>query len=100
VYVLASSSEFISIPVSGPTGVNLANATVSIALVSVLTGGEPATADYKSAQWLNGEAARQFTPNAGTEYAPGEYTAFVRVVNAPEDVRLASGRVRIGDARA
>jgi hypothetical protein len=97
-YVLASSSEYLCIPVSGPVA-NLTGYTVSIALVSVLTGGEPATADYKSAIWLNGEAARQFTPNAGTEYLPGEYTAFVRVQATPEDVRLTSGRVRIGDVR-
>lgn len=93
--ILASSTEYISIPVTGPVD-NLTGYPVTIALIPEATGGEPALGDYKSAAWINGEAAHLVT--AG-DYPAGEYLAFVRIVAAPEDVRLFAGRVRVGDAR-
>lgn len=93
--ILASSSEYISIPVTGPVA-DLTPFTVSVALIPEATGGEPVLGDYKSATWINGKAAHLIT--AG-DYPAGEYLAFVRIQATPEDVRLYSGRVRIGDAR-
>jgi hypothetical protein len=93
---LASATQYVFIPVTGPSGVNLANLAVSVALILESAGGEPADTDYQSATWVNGEAALLVTPSA---YAAGEYLAFVRVVAPPEDIRLFAGRVRIGDAR-
>lgn len=93
--ILASSSEYISIPVTGPVD-DLTPYTVSVALIPEAVGGEPALGDYKSAAWVNGEAAHLIT--AG-DYPAGEYLAFVRIQASPEDVRLFSGRVRIGDTR-
>jgi len=95
VNILASSTEYIMIPVTGPVD-DLTLFPVSVALRLEATEGEPATGDYQSATWINGEAALLVT--AGS-FAPGQYLAFVRVQAAPEDVRLLSGRVRIGDAR-
>lgn len=94
--ILASSTEYVSIPVTGPVA-DLTPFTVSIALIPESTGGEPAVGDYKSAAWINGAAAHLVT--AG-DYPAGDYMAFVRIVAPPEDVRLFSGRVRIGDVRA
>jgi hypothetical protein len=93
--ILASSTEFICIPMSGPYA-DLTVYAVSMALV--LPGaGEPLVTDYKTASWINGEVC--YKPNAG-DYAIGEYNAYVRIVAGTEDVRLLSGRVRIGDARS
>lgn len=93
--ILASSTEYVSIPVTGPV-TNLTVYPVTIALIPESTGGEPLLGDYKTATWINGEAAKLVT--AG-EYPPGDYLAFVRIVATPEDVRIFSGRVRIGDTR-
>lgn len=94
---LSTSTEYVYIPVTGPDGVNLPDLPVSVALILESAGGEPADTDYKSAIWnSSGEAV--LLVSAG-EYPDGQYLAFVRIVNAPEDVRLLSGRVRIGDAR-
>lgn len=93
--ILQTSSEKIAIPVTGPV-VDLSIYSVSVALVSASAGTEPADGDYQSAVWLNGEAVMLITKG---QYPPGDYMAYVRVVASPEDVRLASGRVRIGDVR-
>lgn len=93
--ILASSTEYLSIPVTGPVA-DLTAYPVTIALIPEATGGEPALGDYKSASWIGGKAAHLIT--AG-DYPAGDYLAFVRVVATPEDVRMFSGRVRIGDSR-
>lgn len=93
--ILATSTEFISIPVASPL-TNLTSYPVSIALI-VPGVGEPGNTDYKTATWINGEASMLIT--AG-DYPAGEYLAYVRVQASPEDVRLLAGRVRIGDARS
>lgn len=93
--ILASSTEYLSIPVTGPVD-DLTGYAVSIALIPEAAGGEPALGDYQSAAWINGEAAHLVTTG---DYPAGEYLAFVRVIAAPEDVRMFAGRVRIGDTR-
>jgi hypothetical protein len=97
--VLASSTEYICIALTGPFA-DLTGYPVSMALVLPGQGagvnGEPADNEYQASAWINGEVC--YKPTAG-QYPPGEYIAYVRIVAAPEDVRLLSGRVRIGDAR-
>lgn len=93
--ILQTSTEKIAIPVTGPVS-DLSGYAVSVALVSASAGAEPVSGDYQSAVWISGEAVMLIT--AG-QYPPGEYMAYVRVQASPEDVRLASGRVRIGDVR-
>lgn len=89
-----TSTEYLMVPVTGPFD-DPTVYPVSIALVPE-SGGEPATADYKTAQWMNGQAALLIT--AGS-YPEGVYMAWVRVQAGAEDVRREAGRVRIGDAR-
>jgi len=92
---LQTSTQYVSIPVSGP----VADPTifpVGIALLLESVGGEPTDSEYHTATWINGEAVLLLTPEM---YPAGAYLAFVRLQAAPEDVRLFSGRVRIGDAR-
>lgn len=93
---LSSSTEYMYIPVTGPTGTDLTQFTVSAALIPESTGGEPADSDYKPATWVNGEVALLITKG---EYPDGQYLSFVRVLVSPQDLRLLAGRYRIGDAR-
>jgi hypothetical protein len=90
--VLSTSTEYLLIPLTGPVS-DLTAYPVKIALVPA-GGGEPADGDYQAAQWIGGEAAILLSG-----FAPGEYMAYTRIQASPEDVRLAAGRVRIGDAR-
>ena len=94
-YIPATATAYVFIPLDGPQH-DLTGFAVSVALVADVSGAEPLTADYKPASWINGEVARLFSPG---DYAAGEYMAWVRVVAAPEDIRLPCGRMRIGDVR-
>jgi hypothetical protein len=93
---LSTSTEYVYIPVTGPDDVDLSTTVMSIALRLEATGGEPADADYKPAIWNGTEAVMLISKG---DYLDGQYLAFVRVVRAPEDVRMIGGRIRIGDAR-
>lgn len=95
-YIPATSSTYLFIPVTGPAD-DLSGFAASIALVPEPAGAEPADGDYRTATWIDGQPALLLT--AGL-YPPGEYMAWVRVLASPEDVRLPSGRVRIGDTRS
>lgn len=98
---LSSSTKYMYIPVTGPSGLDLTTLPVSVAMIPEAAGGEPGTNDYKSATWKttpDGQTEAVVLISAG-DYPDGEYLAFVRVVAAPEDIREYSGRVRIGDAR-
>lgn len=90
--ILASSTEYVFIPLDGPYG-DLTGYAVSVALLPD-DGTEPADSDYLPAIWLNGEVALLH------QWAAGDYMAYVRISAPPEDVRLISGRVRIGDTNA
>jgi hypothetical protein len=93
--ILASSREYICVPAEGPPGVDLTQYQAGMAIVPD-TGAEPDTGDYQAATWLDGEIA--FLPTPG-QYPPGFYMVYVRISASPEDVRLVSGRLRVGDIR-
>ena len=92
--LMETSTQYLMVPVSGPVD-DLTTYAAYIAIVDE-DAGEPADSDYRAATWINGEAA--LLVNAG-DYPAGQYMVYVRVVAAPEDVRMASGRLRVGDAR-
>jgi hypothetical protein len=94
--ILSTSTSYLYIPVTGPDGVDLTVFPVSVALRLEALGGEPATGDYVTATWSSGAAKVLITAGAQPD---GEYLAYVRIVASPEDIRLLSGRVRIGDTR-
>lgn len=92
--ILATSVEYIAVPVDGPPGVDLTQYQVGIAIVPD-TGDEPDVSDYHTATWASdGQAA--FLPLAG-QFPPGFYMVYTRLVAPPEDVRVINGRLRIGD---
>lgn len=93
--ILASSREYVCVPVDGPDDTDLTQYDVTMAIIPD-DGTEPADGDYQQAAWLNGEAA--LLPPVGS-LAAGQYMVFVRVQAAPEDVRVIAGRLRVGDNR-
>lgn len=93
--ILATSRPYICVPADGPKGVDLTQYSAGIAVVPD-TGDEPDTGDYQAADWINGEAV--FLP-AVDQFPPGEYMVYLRISAPPEDVRLVSGRLRVGDIR-
>lgn len=94
--ILSSSTEKMFVPVTPPDGVDLTTVGVSVALRLETLDGEPATGDYLTASWVNGEAMVLVSTG---EFPAGQYNVYVRLVSAPEDIRKLAGRVRIGDAR-
>lgn len=100
---LSSSTEKMYVPLTAPTGTDVTALAVSVALRLENLGGEPAVGDYVTATMVNvstdktaGEAMVLLTAGAQPD---GQYLTFLRIVSAPEDLRLLSGRVRIGDVR-
>ena len=96
----STGAAYIFVPVKPP--VDPTGFTVSIALIPAATGGEPLVTDYKPASWSgtfaagNLEAALLLTEGL---YPDGEYAVWVRIQASPEDLRIPSGRCRIGDTR-
>jgi hypothetical protein len=95
-YKPSTGDAYMYVPITGPSGVNIQSFAVSVALILEGSGGEPALSDYKTATWVGTEAALLLTEGL---YPDGEYLVWVRIVASPEDLRLPSGRCRIGDAR-
>jgi len=93
--ILATSVEKIVIAIDGPAD-DLTPFTPYVALVAD-DGSEPGDSDYHAATWLS-PSTMAYLPAKG-QYPAGLYMAFARVVATPEDVRMRSGRVRIGDTR-
>jgi hypothetical protein len=93
--LLATSVEYLQIPVRGPVNADLTVYPVSVALMPD-NGTEPGAGDWKAAAWLNGEVSLLLGPSV---YPAGQYMAYVKVTAAPETVCLRAGRVRIGDLR-
>jgi len=95
VYIAATSSPNIFVPLFGPVGTNWATVPVTMAF-QPNDIGEPATGDYKSATVIGQEAVHQVI--AG-DLGAGEYMIWVRMQVSPEDIRLPAGRLRVGDVR-
>jgi len=93
--LLATTREYLLIPVTGPAGVDLTTLVVKIALRPD-DGSEPLVGDWKTATWLNGQAALLVAPG---DYAPGEWMAYVQLTAGAETPVIRSGRVRVGDIR-
>lgn len=98
-FVMASSRQYILIPLPSCPVADPTVFQVAIALLPESADGEPADGDYKTAEWVNGEIARKPATYWQDEYAPGEYMAYVQITAGAEDIRLPAGRIRIGDSR-
>lgn len=73
----ASSTEYLHIPVTAPTGTDLTGAPVKIAVVA--HADDPADTEWKTAEWAAGEARLLVGPDSGLELAPGTYRVWIAV---------------------
>lgn len=96
--ILASSREYVRIPIDPPEDVPDVTVYVPEAALIPDDGTEPIEEDWQPATWISGEACLLIGPATGpaTEYKPGDYFAFARITAGAEQVVLPSGRVRIG----
>jgi hypothetical protein len=90
------------VPVWGPLGQDLTGYPCEVALIPDEDGREPELTEYHPGEWVGGEATLKPPGGAawGGDFPDGEYMAWVRVdamTALDEDVRLKSGRVRIGE---
>lgn len=74
----ASSTEFMHIPVTGPAGVDLTGTPVKIAIVA--HADNPSVAEWKTAEWVDGEARLLVGPDGGAlALAHGTYRVWIAV---------------------
>lgn len=74
----ASSTEYLHIPVTAPAGVDLAGAPVQIAVVA--HADNPADAEWKTADWADGNARLLIGPDGGTlTLTRGTYRVWIAI---------------------
>ncbi|GAA1888215.1 hypothetical protein GCM10009837_07570 [Streptomyces durmitorensis] len=73
----ASSTEYLHIPVTGPDGVDLTGAQVRIA--AVMHRDNPSGSEWKTADWIGGEARLLIGPGSELALARGDYRVWVSV---------------------
>jgi hypothetical protein len=96
VRILASSKEYLRIPIDPPDGVTDVTAYIPEACLVPDDGKEPGDDDWQPATWIGGECALLIGPGGGIEYLPGDYMAFAAISAGAERIVMPSGRVRIG----
>jgi hypothetical protein len=91
----ASSTEYLHIPVTAPAGVDLTGTTVRIAVVA--HAANPGEAEWKTAEWVDGEARILIGPDGGAlELTRGNYRVWI-AVDPPgaENITRQSGTLNI-----
>jgi hypothetical protein len=96
--ILASSREYVRIPIDPPEGVPDVTVYTPEAALIADDGTEPLESDWQSATWISAQVALLIGPGTPLEdaYKPGDYMAFARITAGAERIVLPSGRVRIG----
>ncbi|GGV45784.1 hypothetical protein [Streptomyces spectabilis] len=73
----ASSTEYLHVPVTAPEGVDLTGAPVRIAVVA--HRDNPATSEWKTGVWDDGEATLLIGPGSTLVLTRGDYRVWVSV---------------------
>lgn len=73
----ASSTEYLHVPVEAPEGVDLTGAPVKIAAVA--HRGNPATSEWKTAEWADDAARLLIGPGSDLVLTRGDYRVWVSV---------------------
>lgn len=90
----ATSTEYIHIPVTPPTGVSLASNPVQIAIVA--HSSNPATGEWRAATWDDDTARILVGPAGGAlTLAPGTYWTWITWTAGQEVPVYRAGRIRI-----
>jgi len=78
VVIPASSTEYLHVPVTGPAGVDLTGTPVKIAAVA--HSDNPSDAEWKTAEWVDGEARLLIGPDGGAlTLTRGNYRVWIAV---------------------
>lgn len=94
VELAATTTEYVHIDVTPPSGVSLAAAPVKIAIVA--HGGNPAPGDWHTATWDNNTARLKVGPEGGAlTLAVGGYWVWISFTVGGETPVRRSGRIRV-----
>lgn len=86
------SIEYLRVPITGPTGVDLTELAVELAVVP--DGQIPAPADWQTGLWIGSDAAALIGTGALT-LTRGTYDVYVKITSSPEVPVLLSGSIYI-----
>jgi hypothetical protein len=89
----AISVEYVRVAVTGPTGVDLGELDVALAVVA--DGQIPVTDDWKVGTWIGSSAAVLVGPGTLLELGQGTYDVYVKITSDPEIPVLPSGSIHI-----
>jgi hypothetical protein len=89
----AISVEYVKVAVTGPTGVDLSDLDVELAIVD--DGQIPDTGDWKAGTWIGSSAAVLIGPGTLLELDQGTYDVYVKITSSPEVPVLPSGSIHI-----
>lgn len=73
----ATSTEYLHVPVTAPTGVDLTSLPVRIAVVAHRS--DPEDDEWQNATWASGSARLLIGPDSATELAPGDYRVWINI---------------------
>lgn len=78
VLIPASSTEYLHVPVTAPTGVDLPASPVKIAVVA--HGDNPTSTEWQTAEWVDGEARLLIGPDGGAiSLTRGTYRVWITI---------------------
>jgi hypothetical protein len=77
VLIPASSTEYLHVPVTAPSGTDLTGMSVRIAVVS--HRADPADGEWQDADWADGAARILVGPDSGLVLATGDYRVWINI---------------------
>ena len=90
----ASSTEYLHVPVTAPEGVDLTGAPVRLAAVA--HRDNPALSEWKTAEWVDGDARLLVGPGSTLALTRGDYRVWVSVdPPGAENITRMSGHLGI-----
>ncbi|MFI7449556.1 hypothetical protein ACIBQX_18815 [Nonomuraea sp. NPDC049714] len=89
----AISVEYVKVAITGPTGVDLTELDVALAIVA--DGQIPVTDDWKVGTWIGTSAAVLIGPGTLLPLDQGTYYVYVKITSTPEVPVLPSGSIHI-----
>lgn len=76
----ATTTEYVHVPFTAPTGVDLSGTTPRLAFLPATSAANPAEADWIDGIWADGEALVLVGPDGGQiELDPGSYWVWINV---------------------
>ncbi|TGB13867.1 hypothetical protein [Streptomyces sp. MZ04] len=78
-HLAATSTAYVKVQVTPPTGVDITSAPVKLAILPASNRGNPAAGDWKTAAWVDGSTARLLVgPDGGAlTLAHGDYRVWI-----------------------